>query len=46
MQSSSAKPSRTGIDSISSLKVLKNGAVAGQFVGLANENQLKSMVSR
>ena len=35
-----------GIDSIPSLKVFKSGAVAGQFVGLANKNQLKTMLSR
>ena len=35
-----------GIDSIPSLKVFKNGAVTGQFVGLACKSQLKSMISR
>lgn len=35
-----------GIDSIPSLKVFKHGAVTEQLVGLANKNQLKSMISR
>ena len=35
-----------GIDSIPSLKVFKSGAVAGEFVGLANKNQLKSLLAR
>ena len=35
-----------GVDSIPSLKVFKNGAVTGQFVGLACKSQLKSMLSR
>jgi len=34
------------IDSIPSLKVFKRGAVAGHFVGLANKNQLKALISR
>ncbi len=35
-----------GVDSIPSLRVFKNGAVTEQLVGLANKNQLKSMISR
>ena len=35
-----------GIDSIPNLKVFKHGAVTEQLVGLANKNQLKSMISR
>jgi len=35
-----------GVDSIPSLKVFKHGVVTEQLVGLANKNQLKSMISR
>ena len=35
-----------GVDSIPSLRVFKNGAVTEQLVGLANKNQLKSLISR
>lgn len=35
-----------GIDAIPNLKVFKRGVLAGEFVGLANKNQLKSLISR
>jgi len=35
-----------GVDSIPSLRVFKNGAVTEQLVGLANKNQLRSLISR
>jgi thioredoxin 1 len=35
-----------GVDSIPSLKVFKRGVVVDQFVGLANKQQLKSLITR
>ncbi len=35
-----------GVDSIPSLKLFKNGAVADELVGLASKNQLRALLSR
>jgi thioredoxin 1 len=38
--------SQYGIDSIPSLKLFKNGRVAGELVGLASKGQLRAMLTR
>jgi thioredoxin 1 len=35
-----------GVDSIPSLKVFKNGVIAGELVGLASKGQLRDLLTR